>query len=266
LLLGHHRADQEETVAMRAARGPGGAEGIPAWSARSKILLLRPLLGVRPEILRDYLRAEGMDWVEDPSNFSRRFERVRLRQSGTMAAPMGAEERVARDEAVAAYLAAHAQIRPEGFALLDAGTAPAAALGALIRMVAGADYMPRQEALARLGAKLRPATLGGVRLLPAGKLGSFWLLAREPAACAPPMTAMPGARWDGRFVLDAVPGPEMSLGALGADAVKYRKFSPLPGIVLRSLAAVRGADGALVFPAAARFVPPVPATSHPFRV
>jgi tRNA(Ile)-lysidine synthase len=265
LLLGHHRADQEETVAMRAARGPGGTEGIPAWSARNKVLLLRPLLGVRPEILRDYLRAEGMEWVEDPSNVSLRFERVRLRQAGTHAAPAGVEERAARDEAVAEYLASHAQIRPEGFALLDASTAPPAALGTLIRMVAGADYMPRQEALARLGAKLRPATLGGVRLLPAGKLGKFWLLAREPAACAPPISALPGARWDGRFVLDSVPGPAMTLGALGVDAAKYRKFSPLPGIVLRGLPALRGADGALVFPVPARFVPPVPATSHPFR-
>ncbi|HYP63033.1 MAG TPA: tRNA lysidine(34) synthetase TilS [Acidocella sp.] len=266
LLLGHHRADQEETVAMRAARGPGGAEGIAAWSARNKILLLRPLLGVRPEILRDYLRSEDMAWVEDPSNISPRFERVRLRQSGTNAAPAGAEERAARDEAVAAYLAAHAQIRPEGFALLDAGSAPHAVLGALIRMIAGADYMPRQEPLARLGAKLRPATLGGVRLLSAGKLGSVWLLAREPAACAPPITAAPGVRWDGRFVLEAVPSPGMILGALGADAAKCRKFSPLPGIVLRGLPALRGMDGVLIFPAPVRFVPPVPATSHPFRV
>ena len=266
LLLGHHAADQAETVAMRAARGPNGAEGMPTWSARNKILLLRPLLGVRPEMLREYLRAEGMEWVEDPSNQSQRFERVRLRQQGVAAKPEGAEARAARDAAVADFLAAHAQIRPEGFAVLDAASAPQAALGALIRMVGGTDYTPRQEALARLGAALRPATLGGVRILPAGRLGPGWLLAREPAACAGPVAALPGARWDGRFTLIAAPGPGMTLGALGVDTEQYRKISDLPAIVLRGMAALRAPDGVVTFPAPVRFAPLVPATSHPFRV
>lgn len=265
LLLGHHAADQAETVAMRAARGPGGAEGMAAWSARHRILLLRPLLRVPPEALRAYLRAQGMGWVEDPSNRSPRFERVRIRQAGVQGPPADAAGRAARDAEVAGFLAAHAQIRPEGFVLLDAACAPPAALGAVIRVVGGARYAPRQEALARLGAALRPATLGGVRLCPAGRLGPGWLLAREPAACAPPMAAIQGALWDGRFCLNAPVEAGHSLGALGADAAKYRRFRNLPNSVLRGMAALRGAGGELCFPAPVRFCPAAPATSHPFR-
>lgn len=263
LLLGHHAADQAETVAMRAARGPGGAEGMAGWSARRDILLLRPLLGVRPEALRAYLREQGMEWVEDPSNQSAKFERVRLRQAGVSAQPEGAGGRAARDVAVAGFLAAHAQFYPEGFVLLDAAAAPPAALGALIRTVAGAAYAPRQEALMRLGAGLRPATLGGVRVLAAGRLGAGWLLVREPAACAAPVPATAGAFWDKRFRLQA-PAPAQTLGALGVDAAEYKNFNDLPSIVLRGLPALRDVHGAVTFPSPARFAPAAPATSHPF--
>lgn len=264
LLLGHHAADQSETVAMRAARGPGGAEGIAAWTARGKFLLLRPLLNIPPQALRDFLRAQGMEWIEDPSNQSAKFERVRIRQSGTKAAPEGAAARAAREIETAKFLAAHAQFRPEGFALLDAGTAPLPALAALIRTIGGAAYAPRQAALARLATNLRPATLGGVRILPAGRLGQGWLFAREPSACAPPIPARLGALWDGRFQLNAAPSPGQSFGALGGDTKNYKDFNNLPSIILRSLPALRGPDAAISFPIATSFLPPAPATSHPF--
>jgi len=264
LLLGHHAADQEETVAMRARRGPGGAEGISAWSARNQVLLLRPLLGVRPGALRDYLRVQGMDWVEDPSNQAEKFERVRIRQAGQGHPPSGAAERAAREVEDAAFLARHAQIRPEGFAVLDAGSAPPSALGALIRSLGGGIYPPRQDRLAALAAELRPATLGGVRIAPAGRLGPGWLLAREPAACAPPVPATQGARWDGRFTLLAEPGPGRSFGALGVDAEKFRRYNELPAAVLRSMPALRDLAGNIQFPIAVKFSPQVPVTAHPF--
>jgi tRNA(Ile)-lysidine synthase len=211
-----------------------------------------------------------MGWVEDPSNCAQQFERVRWRMAGVQPAFTRAEERTTRDAEVARFLAGHAEFQPEGFVLLDAPVVPPAALGALIRTVAGAPYPPRQDALARLGAKMRPATLGGVRILAAGRLGPGWLLAREPSACAAPVAANPGALWDGRFCLDRPAGPglghaPLSLGALGADAAKYRKFGNLPSIVLRGMPALRDSDGNLRFPAPVRFAPAAPATSHPFQ-
>ncbi len=265
LALGHHLADQQETVAMRARRGPGGTEGMAAWSARDEIILLRPLLAISPAALKDFLREQGMEWVEDPSNQALKFERVRIRLKGEGMPPSGAAERVAREAEVAAFLACHARLYPEGFAVLDAGAVPPAALGVLIRTIGGRLYAPRQEALLRLASGLRPATLGGVRIAPAGRLGPGWLLAREPAACAPPIRAISHARWDERFTITAqVPGA-VSFGALGRDAASFQGFNGLPSLVMRSLPALRDAEGGLVFPAPVLFTPPMPATARPFQ-
>ncbi len=261
LLLGHHAGDQAETVAMRAARGEHGLEGMPAWSARSDIVMIRPLLGVLAPDLKAFLREHGMAWVDDPSNADRRFERVRVRQDGsaTVAKP---GPRQAVDGETVDFLARHAEIRPEGFALVSATSAPLAALSALLRVVGGAAYAPARASVAALAANLRPATLGGVRIAPAGRFGQGWLLAREPSACAPPIPATPGAWWDGRFRL-AEPGPaETSLGALGADARKCRAFNGLPSLILRTMPCLRRDGEVVAFPAPAPFAPPAPAASH----
>jgi len=269
LLLGHHAGDQAETVAMRAARGAGGGEGMPAWSARHDVVLLRPLLALMPEDLRSYLRARRVEWVEDPSNLSRRFERVRFRQDGV--APAAAEieiaavARRARETEAAAFLAAAATIRGEGFVRFDAPAAPPAAFAALLRTIGGAAHKPRQAAVAALAQRLRPATLGGVRIVPAGRLGAGWLLCREPAACAPPVAARAGVIWDQRFRLDMAPMAGSRFGALGADAARFRKFNGLPTLVLRTMPCLRGpGDATLVFPVQAQFLSLAPVTSLPF--
>jgi tRNA(Ile)-lysidine synthase len=264
LLLGHHRADQSETVAMRAARGTGGLQGMATFSARNDVVLLRPLLAISPATLRAFLRAAKMSWIEDPSNADPRFERVRIRRAGTAAIPEAPTTRQRREAEAAAFLGRHAEIRPQGFAILRAGTAPPAALAALLRIIGGATYAPRLDRVAALGAKLRPATLGGVRIMPAGKHGPGWLLVRESAACAPPVDAVQGAVWDGRFRL-AEPGGAASFGGLGPDAPKFRHGSNLPAAVLRGLPCIRPAGDLMDLRlATAIFAPPGPAAPHPF--
>ncbi|MDE1906405.1 MAG: tRNA lysidine(34) synthetase TilS [Rhodospirillales bacterium] len=265
LALGHHQDDQHETVAMRARRGPGGTEGMASWSARNEVVLIRPLLGIRSAALRDYLREVGMEWVEDPSNQSIKFERVRVRQAGEGLPPGDVVGRVAVELETADFIARHARLYPEGYAVLDAAAAPQAALSVLLRTIGGRAYSPRQEAVHRLAACLRPATLGGVRIAPAGRLGPGWLLAREPAACAPPVPAASHVVWDERFVLTE-PHGMVSFGALGHDAAKFRGFGGLPSFVLRSLPALRDAQGGVIFPAPALFCPPMPATPRPFQI
>ncbi len=272
LLLGHHAADQAETVAMRAKRGDGGLHGMAAWRVRGDVVLLRPLLSIAPAALRQYLLAHGMAWVEDPSNQDRRFERVRIRQAGPPPPlPGAADRRRAQEMAVADFLARHVSFRPEGFAVIHADRAPPDALAALLRVIGGSEYAPNRAAVAGLAARLRPATLGGVRLLPAGKLGAGWLLVREPAACAAAIPARRDAVWDGRFrLLEDVRGG--MLGAVGPDARIFRGMSDLPAAVLAGLPCIRlsrdtGAPGAMAqspLPANVLFAPPAPVAGLPF--
>ena len=265
LAFGHHQDDQNETVAMRARRGHGGMEGIAAWSARNDVVLIRPLLGVASAALRHYLREQGIEWVEDPSNQSTKFERVRVRQANGGMPPWGAAGRSAREQEAADFLARQARLYPEGYAVLDATAVPPAALAVLLRTIGGRGHTPRQEAVLRLTTSLRAATLGGVRIAPAGRLGPGWLLAREPAACAPPVPATSHALWDGRFVLTSQPQGMVSFGALGQDATKFRGYDGLPSLVLRGLPALRDKQGGVIFPVSAVFRPAMPATSRPFQ-
>jgi len=266
LLLGHHADDQAETVAMRSSRGPHGLEGMAAWAAREDVILLRPLLSVPRAALRDFLRAEGVEWVEDPSNADARFERVRVRQAGGGMAPVGADARREWELEVAGFLARHVVLRPEGFAVIRAENMPARALGALMRAVGGGMFAPELAATASLAENLRPASMGGTLLARTQKCGGGWLLAREPAACAAPVPAVAGAVWDGRFRQDQTV-PDGFLGALGVDAPRYRKTNrDLPSVVLRGLPCVRTASGEIVFPLACQpvFRPPAPVAGHPF--
>ncbi len=261
LLLGHHQADQEETVAMRAARGDSGLEGMAGWAARHDVLLLRPLLGVKPARLRAFLKTEHMQWVEDPSNADLKFERVRVRRAGAGLEAADPAPRQSVEQEAAAFLARCTVVRPEGFAVLHADSAPAAALAALLRVIGGAQYAPDRVAVAGLAAALRPATLGGVRIAAAGKLGPGWLFSRELSACAEPVPAVQGALWDNRFRLtEGVEGA--SFGARGEDARQFRQQSDLPALVLQSLPCLR--LHGKILPAPAQFIPPAPLTAHPF--
>jgi tRNA(Ile)-lysidine synthase len=75
----HTLDDQAETVLLRAIRGTGPA-GLAAIAPRSADgCLLRPLLEVRREELRRYLRSRGLRWREDSTNREPRVPRNRLR-------------------------------------------------------------------------------------------------------------------------------------------------------------------------------------------
>lgn len=88
VLTGHTLDDQRETVAMRAARGAGpGLAGIAPASlvfddlgAGAPVWFARPLLGQSRAALRGFLHAQGVAWIDDPSNDNAMFERVAVRQ------------------------------------------------------------------------------------------------------------------------------------------------------------------------------------------
>src|SRR5438045_3626023 len=70
VILAHHADDQAETVLSRLLRGSGysGLTGMSPQTTIGGLTILRPLLSVRREMLREYLRAVGQDWREDLSN------------------------------------------------------------------------------------------------------------------------------------------------------------------------------------------------------
>jgi len=51
----------------------------PVWPEGRGLMLLRPLLEERREALREFLRARGQGWIEDPGNADQRFGRSRAR-------------------------------------------------------------------------------------------------------------------------------------------------------------------------------------------
>lgn len=245
LLLGHHAADQAETLAMRVLRGStsAGLAGMAALREMPSVRLLRPLLCIPPARLRLFLTQRGMDWVEDPSNQDLRALRPRLRHhmgppdQSLLAAAALAGQRRARDEAeLAAILTERVTLRPEGFAVLTPGRIPPEALGALLRTIAGAPYPLPPSQLAELAAEPKAATLGGARIMPArAKL----LVLREEAAIAEPQVARTGAIWDNRFRILSGPIPaRATIGKLGDAAAWFRKASPLPSAVLRTMPAL----------------------------
>jgi len=259
---------------MRAERrsGPLGRAGMAACRAVEGILLLRPLLGVSPARLRATLRAAGLGWIEDPSNADPATERARLRpllaaparEAGLAAALVAAREAAERAAAgIAEEIAAKVALFAEGFAHIRASALSPLTLAALIQMIGGALHPPPLAPLAALARALRPATLAGTRLIPAGRgfarngsgSGSAgFLLIREEAALAPPLPARPGAWWDRRFRLSFTPAPEAGgeregweIGALGKEAARIRRLTPWPAALLATLPALRRGE-ALIIP------------------
>ena len=302
LLTAHHRDDQAETVALRAARGSGvdGLAGMAAIRELPGLRLLRPLLTVPKAALVARLEAAGQPWLEDPSNRAARFARARLRRApldvahyGSLAAEAAAL-RCALDRAVAAWLAQHARIAAAGFVLLAhpalAAAPPAIARRALqqaLLAVGGKPYPPRQARLEPLLDALRAGsigagrTLGGCRILPRGER---LLICREPGAIRQVLRPRTGVwhLWDRRFavrVSSEVAGLRVAaLGAAGWGRRGLHLEADLPATVAPSLPALWQHDQLLAVarPGAAipgsapraaieaRYRPPQPLAGAPF--
>ncbi len=84
LFLGHHMDDQAETFLFRLAKGSGldGLSGMPFKQDMGKgFVLCRPFLSFLKTEILEYCKNTSISCVEDPSNESEKFARVRLRKS-----------------------------------------------------------------------------------------------------------------------------------------------------------------------------------------
>ncbi|MFC5346053.1 tRNA lysidine(34) synthetase TilS [Brevundimonas staleyi] len=223
----------------------------PAWPEGRGLMLLRPMLGERREDLRDWLRAAGRDWIEDPGNVG--FGRGQARRALN---PLPEEEGLRLAERSDALLAE--RVRGYGAAGLGAITprpfAPerrqavvrsiplplgegfevdraisATELAAILLCASGTDTPPHRDRLDALIAKLTSgvdftATLSGARI---ETTADRVLIGREPGELRrrrpPDVPLTPGvpAVWDGRYEITAhAPGWTVTaaLGRLNALA------------------------------------------------
>lgn len=81
VLLGHSADDQAETIFMNFVRGSGleGLSGMPVEFKNSGVVFKRPFLSVKRDRLRQFLVDHDLKWIEDPSNFDEKFQRVKVR-------------------------------------------------------------------------------------------------------------------------------------------------------------------------------------------
>lgn len=81
IALAQHADDQVETLLLALSRGAGlpGLSAMPAQWVRDGIRYYRPWLQVSGDELRSWLREQGQDWVEDPTNADEQYTRNRIR-------------------------------------------------------------------------------------------------------------------------------------------------------------------------------------------
>ena len=81
LFTGQHRDDQAETLLFRLLRGAGlrGLTAMPAQRPLGQGSLARPLLAIARQQLHAYAQAQGLTWIEDPTNSDTAFARNYLR-------------------------------------------------------------------------------------------------------------------------------------------------------------------------------------------
>lgn len=239
VLLGHTADDQAETLLMRLARGSGidGLASIAEWRDAFGMRWLRPMLGVGRQDLRDWLDRRAIPWIDDPSNNSSEFERIRVRKAIAAAgldtkalARAATHVGEARDALshYAADVARDAQARNGSLSLprrpfIDAPPEIRRRLiVAACRWITGADYPPRRStvlhALSAI-ATSRRVTLDGALIDPAGDRIRLF---RETAAAlrAPDSHGDP---WDNRWIVNGMK-PGQRVAALGTGAVAQVKW------------------------------------------
>jgi tRNA(Ile)-lysidine synthase len=81
LLTAHHQDDQVETLLLALSRGAdiGGISSIAPSRMQGQVRLVRPLLGLRRSVLKDYAKTHGLQWIDDPTNTDQAYKRNALR-------------------------------------------------------------------------------------------------------------------------------------------------------------------------------------------
>jgi tRNA(Ile)-lysidine synthase len=261
LLLGHTADDLHEAAAMRAAGStvsdPRAWSPSPVWPEGRGVFLLRPLLEVRREDLRDWLKGVGETWLDDPANDDQRYARARARKA--LAGGMARESRAPADaiDSGPAWL----EWSETGVLTLPR-EASAARLAMACLCMAGSERPPRGDRVQALVRRLRSgeaftATLAGARIEAGPSAGAISLY-REAGEAArgglAPLRLAPGQTgvWDGRYALTAGQ-TEIQVMALrglaaGLSRVEREALKAVPAAARPALPVLVDAEGAVTCP------------------
>lgn len=115
LLTAHHRDDLAETALLQLFRGAGphGLACIPVRRTFGPGLLVRPLLAITRTDVAEYASAHRLEWINDPSNATDRYDRNFIRHHVLTAIE-------ARWPAVSARIAHAVTLQQQAAASLDA--------------------------------------------------------------------------------------------------------------------------------------------------
>ncbi len=275
LLIGHQLEDQLETFLMRVSKGSAlqGLSVMRAKGSREGIDLGRPLLGIHRAHLREYLRNEEQDWIEDPSNESVLYTRTELGRvlqsmvslpgSSSTAIELSVNRLQRADDALGqitdVMLDDKAHTDPLGYVQFPQSffeNVPAEInvrfLMSIFKTVRGKSdpikLIHIEQLLGRLtrGEVRTPLTLAGCQLRPSKE---SWILCREPGRSALPKTPLKGGRemtWDNRFVvmdhgsdLEREAAIEFDVSPLGDDGWSQVTESALPDYIKKLPSMVR---------------------------
>lgn len=230
VLFAHTADDVAESEVMRAEGSSLGRlrdwSPSPAWPEGRGLMLLRPMLDVGRAGLRDWLKGQGRDWIDDPANEDPKYARSRARASllpegegGARAVRRGrirghdASRPGAGTPHPPARRSASGSLplrRGEGIVEIDRAIS-ARTLAAVLVCAGGGDRPPRGDRLERVLSRLRAgeaftAALCGARIEAAA---DHILVTREPGEFArrpfAPLPLPPGVEtvWDGRWAVTA---------------------------------------------------------------
>lgn len=249
LLTAHHADDQAETLLLNLMRGSGvdGLRAAALFRALPPGLLVRPLLAAGGDDIDAYARAQGLDWIDDPSNCDETLDRnyLRRRVLPVLARRWPAASRqMARSAGLlgdAAELAA-ALAASDIDACGDAGRLSLSGLRDLspVRRANALRHacrtlglaLPTRQAMAAIESDLLPAREDATPCVTWGACearryrGYLYLLATRDDAVPPGDRLLPGAPVtlsDGALRLEAADGPGISaaLAHAGLD-IAYR--------------------------------------------
>lgn len=261
VLLGHTASDVDEALAMRTAGSttPSPREWAPSpvWPEGRDIFLLRPMLGLGRNEIREWLADQGESWIEDPSNSDLRFARPRARAAMPISGAAPSPD-LSND---LADLARTACVDPAGVISLPraALSSPQAAklIAAASLCAAGTARPPRSDRLERLTALLRgpaavTATLCGARIEADAHEVRFMREAGEIQRGGLAELHVEGAGvWDGRFEIQS-PRPLRIIALAGhaasLPAAECQALRQVPVRARGGLPIVIGPGGAVTCP------------------